>query len=91
MSRVRMDWMIGFNDALHTELGTTGNTSILLFYTLSSSPIHTQTRVLGLRESYPGNGFKQFKQSSNHTLAIQLTLNCQLYDCRLKTPSIPLS
>jgi hypothetical protein len=42
-----LDWVTGFIATLHTELGTTDNTALSLFYTLCSSPfIHSLTHSL---------------------------------------------
>jgi hypothetical protein len=44
-----LDWMFGFIlPYTLIQLGTTGNTALPLFYTLSSSQLRTRTSVLSL-------------------------------------------
>jgi hypothetical protein len=56
-----------------TQFGTTGNTALSLFYTLSVYSC-TRTRVLSLHQPCPGNGFitlclfKSYMRSSWHSL-----------------------
>jgi hypothetical protein len=42
-----LNWMIGFIDTLNFQLGTTGNSALSLFYTLSVH-CYTRIRVVGL-------------------------------------------
>jgi hypothetical protein len=61
LPRVGVPWLIitgsGLDDwHTFTHFGSTGNTALSLFYTLS---VHrwTRTRIVSLHQSYPGNGF----------------------------------
>jgi hypothetical protein len=79
--------MIGYIDTLYTQLGTTANYSVTAISTLTFY-CYTRTRVLSLRQSYPGNGFvtislslqityEVFSTPPNSFLAIILQLPTQ--------------
>jgi hypothetical protein len=93
---------VGCLDIMHlfTQLVTTSNSALSLMYALYSSPLHTHTTILNLRQSYPGNGFQHSNYISiavtaahmrssfpDRILATQLTrchLFSMIFDCRLR-------